>query len=462
MAEATPRPAQLRALLVAAWRVVLWRRPAWNGSGSGWLLPLLAANLLLDIASEYLVLSGPLAFDPTAVRDGLAELVPLLAVGLCAAWAGRDRRWQWGAPLLLLAVEFWCGLSWFLLWAAGAGAIPWFDEADHEQLWAAVYDFWLAWWCGASALGLLRLVGASMARGIVMAAALAGWFAFFWWLPGDPYWIEAEAPNVASHREPTDAVAYDEDLFHRQPQLMEQAVSALLPERPGITDLYFVGVAAYAEQGVFRQEVEAIADLFERRFDAAGRTLRLINHTETADRLPMASAPQLADALRAVAARMNPEEDILFLYLSTHGSENHELAVSHGDLHLRAIDGAMLRRMLDEAGIRWRAVAISACYSGGFIPALRDEQTLIMTAADADHPSFGCDNLADFTYFGKHLFDEALRNTHSFQRAFEEASATIRKRELAEGEEPSNPQIFLGRAMRVKLAELERRVAGAD
>ena len=49
-----------------------------------------------------------------------------------------------------------------------------------------------------------------------------------------------------------------------------------------------------------------------------------------------------------------------------------------------ALPAATLAELLAESGIRWKVVLVSACYSGGFIPPLADEQTLVMTAARAD------------------------------------------------------------------------------
>jgi hypothetical protein len=56
-----------------------------------------------------------------------------------------------------------------------------------------------------------------------------------------------------------------------------------------------------------------------------------------------------------------------------------------------AITGSSnLADMLARTGMRYKVVVISACYSGVFIPRLANPDTLVITAADADHPSFGC------------------------------------------------------------------------
>ena len=78
---------------------------------------------------------------------------------------------------------------------------------------------------------------------------------------------------------------------------------------------------------------------------------------------------------------------------------------------------------------------ISACYSGVFIPHLASADTLVITAADANHPSFGCEDRAKWTYFGDAFFNAALRQT---------ARSVILTRELRNGFEPSHPQMAGG------------------
>jgi len=81
-----------------------------------------------------------------------------------------------------------------------------------------------------------------------------------------------------------------------------------------------------------------------------------------------------------------------------------------------------------------------------------------MTAARKDRTSFGCSDEAEFTYFGRALVDEALRNTRSFVEAFGMASVAIAEREAERELTPSEPQIFIGRHIRARLGELEDRL----
>ena len=198
------------------------------------------------------------------------------------------------------------------------------------------------------------------------------------------------------------------------------------------------------------------------RFDAGGRTLLLSNDPATLGELPVASATNLGIALGQIGRIMDTNDDVLFLYISTHGSEGGELAVELPPLDLYQIRPAALARMLHDSGIKWKVLVISACYSGGFIEPLKDDNTLIITATDADHQSFGCGNGRNLTWFGKAYFDDALRRTRSFTAAFELARKEVAERERKRGFTPSNPQMFVGAAMRAKLQDLESRLTAAQ
>ena len=74
------------------------------------------------------------------------------------------------------------------------------------------------------------------------------------------------------------------------------------------------------------------------RFDAADRELLLINDRRDFDTYPLATLSGLQYALSAVAQKMDPDRDILFLALSSHGSPDPLLAVSNAGLPLAQID----------------------------------------------------------------------------------------------------------------------------
>jgi hypothetical protein len=86
----------------------------------------------------------------------------------------------------------------------------------------------------------------------------------------------------------------------------------------------------------------------------------------------------IADNLQSAAERMDRESDILFLILTSHGSQA-GVAVQAGRREeiLSPVD---LAAMLNRAGVRHRIVVISACYSGVFLRPLANDDTLVITA----------------------------------------------------------------------------------
>ncbi|MFN3586893.1 MAG: C13 family peptidase [Moraxellaceae bacterium] len=259
----------------------------------------------------------------------------------------------------------------------------------------------------------------------------------------------------ASMPEPPPARIVEEAAFYAQPSLLEQSLAALLPERPERIDWYFLGVGGASYQDVFRSEAEGVRTLFDTRFGTQGRSVLLVNNDDTLYSQPIATRTSIARALAAIGQRMDKANDVLFLFITSHGSEAHEIELSHWPLDLKGITPAWLRQVLDASGIRRRVIVLSACYSGGFDEALLTPDTLLITAAGADKPSFGCTDDADYTYFGRAFIDEALRRDYSFRAAFEQAVKAIHERERGQGFDPSEPQWRLGDRMAADLPLLE-------
>lgn len=250
-------------------------------------------------------------------------------------------------------------------------------------------------------------------------------------------------------------------VFEAQQALWAHQLQTIAPQRPGVVDVYGLVFAPYAAEQVFRRESSMVSTLLQERFDARGRVLHLLNHADTAGTHPWATPQNLQRAVAALGARMDRDEDVLVVYLTSHGARNHELAAWHWPLMVPPVTPRMLRSALDDAGIRHRVVAISACYSGGWVEPLATEHSLIMTAADATHTSYGCGALSELTFFGRAVFHEQLRQTHSFTEAFERAVPLIRQREEHAGKPDgfSNPQIHVGPGIAPVLRVLEKRLA---
>ena len=262
------------------------------------------------------------------------------------------------------------------------------------------------------------------------------------WLTDDPEQAQDEDPTTA------EGVLYD------QPARIAAAVERIVPAHPGKAHMFYLGFAGVGEQEVFKREALYAEQVFADKFGTADRSVELINDDGDRDTYPIASVSGLAQAVRLMAARMDVDEDVLVVMLTSHGSED-GLAVSNGSLPLAQLGPADLREVLDDSGIKWRIVIVSSCYAGVFLEPLKSDTTLIVTAADARHSSFGCDDSRDLTWFGEAFLRDSLPGAPSFEAAFRKAAGLIQRRETAEHQIHSNPQLFIGERMQEKLAELQ-------
>jgi hypothetical protein len=219
-----------------------------------------------------------------------------------------------------------------------------------------------------------------------------------------------------------------------QGRLLEDALGNVPASTPAV-ELYTLTLGGDGKQSVFLRESDYVANMLTSRFGAFGQ-IRLVNHRDHLVDRPMATRENLRRAAITLAERSGPE-DLIFIYLTSHGTSEHELVLDQPRMEL-----ADLPAVLAPLKNRDKIIVISSCYSGGFIPALKDERTLIMTASRADRVSFGCSEEANFTYFGDALFAQALNQTDDLEQAFKLARATVAERELADNFEASEPQIW--------------------
>lgn len=250
-------------------------------------------------------------------------------------------------------------------------------------------------------------------------------------------------------------ITLPEQALYQQTALLEDQLNPLLQGVPSETHWYFLGVAGAGYQDVFKSEVERIQRQFNTRFGTFGRSIALINNQATAATLPMATRYSIGRSLMRIGQQMNRDNDVLFLYLTSHGNPGlFELA--NPPIDMKSLDPAWLRKALDQSGIRWRVIVVSSCYSGSFVEGLKSPDTLVITAAAADRASFGCDNEADYTYFGRAFFDQALRDETSLKAAFDHASKEITRLETLDGFDASMPQFVLGGNLALMLPQFER------
>jgi hypothetical protein len=246
-----------------------------------------------------------------------------------------------------------------------------------------------------------------------------------------------------------------EAALYEQPRLLQQALDSINPSVSGKTDWYFMGVAGFSDQNVFRSEINKVRQLFDVRFGTSGNSLALINNTYSWLDEPIASKTSILRGLKRIGQQMNTDEDVLLLTLSSHGNED-IIQLENPPLEMDNLEAEWLREALDASGIRWRVIVVSACYSGSFIDELASPTTVVITASAADKMSFGCTNTAEMTYFGQAFFAESLRENTSFAAAFKDASLRVSEREGFMGFEPSEPQMVVGSLMETALPAFEQ------
>jgi hypothetical protein len=318
----------------------------------------------------------------------------------------------------------------------------------------------------ASLAALLIYVFVFLARGMrsltgqsQRSAAIAGvaFFIAFVWVTDaldviPNLWT---TPEVAEAADGNDTRADAESLLFDQRAIIDQALAAIKPAASPAPRSFFLGFAGVGDEKVFAQEIALASRVLSERYGMEGQSLSLLNDERDLQGAPLATVSGLKYALRGLAGRMNVERDVLFLAISSHGAQDPAIAVANANLPLDDLTDEDLAESLEDSGIKWRVIIISACYAGGFIESLKDSRTIVLTAAAADRTSFGCSNDRDLTYFGEAFYRDALPEARSLRDAFDKAKAAIALRERREHVEPSKPQAFFGAELEAKLAAMK-------
>lgn len=461
--------------LIDGLRAALLRAPRGTAlsAGAGTFVALIAIYLAVTFVIASIDAGGNGTLNPAGVQTVLADvLLTLIAAWLLCRLAQRGAI-VWGAASILLAATIMTAL--LIHWPLGYAAAL-LAGHGHVFAWLLLELVSRAWWFFVLLVfahwlapgGFGRALGGALLAYAVSAAA-------WWWLPAASLLAphaaldedavadgtaaaqnEDNAPSSADEEDETPSFDAEEVMFGQAAKL-DRALAALAPQRPGKVDLYVVAFAGDGAEAVFRNEAEYTERLFAQRFDAKGRVLVLQNSAATVDTRPLATWTNLHHALDAIAKKMDPAEDILLVYLTTHGSQDHQLLVDLDPLPLNQIEPVDLADALRTTpAIRWKVLVVNACYSGGFVDALRDDSTMVITSARADRTSFGCGADSDITYFGKAFLAEALNQTTSLHDAFERARKQVAAWESADKVDASEPQMATSRSIEAKLDAWQR------
>ncbi len=335
---------------------------------------------------------------------------------------------------------------------------------DNALVAATTYAILFVWWVGAMTciVGSLeqqtgwRLTGRIAALWLTLFVANIAMPHTPVFMPPDfdprsaNWWETVYAAHGAEGKPRTgQGVGHIAEIEKTQPGLLQQQVAELTPSRHGETQIYTLAVAGWTDD-VFVKEIDGAVEAIGTVLPIKGRTVRLINRRETVKTIPLANFPNFTAAVHAISQVMDKDNDVLVLIMTSHGEPTGFALQLPGGL--AELTPQQVATALDGEGIKTRVVIVSACYSGIFVPALANDNTIVITAADAKHTSFGCAPERDWTYFGDAFFHQSLHPGADFQSAFDHARVLVHGWEMMDRATPSNPQGSFGAAAVAKLA----------
>ncbi len=203
-------------------------------------------------------------------------------------------------------------------------------------------------------------------------------------------------------------------------------------------------VAGDDAQPVFDSAVDALAQWL-----GAGGVAISDVHRLSASRTPRDSGIEPASAERILqriaSLRPRPGAGCL-VFVTSHGQQGRGIWLAYSGEYLQP--ASLAQALSIGCAAVPTVVILSSCYSGAFtVGAMRAPNRIILSAARADRPSFGCQ--ADRTYT---VFDEcllaALPRAATWRAVHAAGLGCVRAREKRLGVLPSQPQASFGAAVR--------------
>jgi hypothetical protein len=151
-------------------------------------------------------------------------------------------------------------------------------------------------------------------------------------------------------------------------------------------------------------------------------------------------------ALMGSAAELSRPDDLIFVYVSTHGRKG-SLERKIGPVLQAPLTGPALAKLLAPVNKNPSIVLLSACFSGSLINDTGTQNRIIITAASAERTSFGCAATSRHTYFGQAVLQGFGYRGKTLQQIFALIKALVAQMEQAQRKAPSDPQIFVGDGM---------------
>jgi hypothetical protein len=226
--------------------------------------------------------------------------------------------------------------------------------------------------------------------------------------------------------------------------MVEQQLTQISPGVAGTKEAFLLVIAGYDQPAVFSNEMKLAAKQLGKAFNAESRTLMLSNSTQDAESISQVTPFRLQKAIDKFSQKMNSDEDLLVVYIASHGSKE-GVALKQSGVPLVLLSPYQLQLALLEAPTPWKAVFISACYSGVFMDTLKTSKSMVITAADATHPSFGCNFGQKYTYFGNELLNgRDFAAPVDWYTLFQDTVKNVKDREQGWHLDHSNPQFWMG------------------
>lgn len=240
-----------------------------------------------------------------------------------------------------------------------------------------------------------------------------------------------------------------EQVLSEDRQRLETQVAALAPPRAGVMDVYLLAVGGDGTEGVFGRDIGIAREAVTAQTGQSGHSLMLLNDRDY-QQWPLATRPNVAHALRALAQRLDPAEDLLVVHLVSHGDRDGSLLLRQPGLELPDLSPAAFDGMLSAVeGVR-KVIVVSACFSGHWVERLAAPDTLVMASARSDRTSFGCGDDSEMTWFTRSLYQDGAFALADLVALFEASEQRIRAWEQEQGfaeSQWSHPQIAYGKAL---------------
>lgn len=231
-------------------------------------------------------------------------------------------------------------------------------------------------------------------------------------------------------------------------QLLQAQQAANQRQAQGLAGkrIWFAGFGLHSGSNAFRGDVllmqkrlrELYPDLISYTFDNQKQSQQL--------QAPFANFASIDQTVTDISAQLR-DDDVVVVMLSDHGHKN-MISVEIADQKFGPVFSNHLQTALAPLKKYKTVVLISACHSGSFIEHLKNPKRIILTAAAAENVSYGCQPLANNTFFIDAMFAEALDPDHSLQVLFDATKVRISRREFDEKLKSSEPQIHVGEDMR--------------